>query len=132
MLNGGQQIADKFDSSAVSQDPFLFGRSPRVDRNASYAPVRWDDRYAEVRHISSRTDPAAFADASAHLTPAPGRQPGSLGAVRCGLGSHSAHNHTGIHEEVDGQIAPPPSRMHGASRPSVAGANDLPRSAGHR
>jgi hypothetical protein len=36
-----------------------------VDRDASYGPVRWPDRYREVTRLSRITDPAAFARASA-------------------------------------------------------------------
>lgn len=37
-----------------------------VDRDASLAPVRWPDRYAELTNLMHITDPAAFAAASAH------------------------------------------------------------------
>ena len=37
-----------------------------VERTASGAPVRWDDRYAELTRLSQITDPAAFAQATAH------------------------------------------------------------------
>jgi hypothetical protein len=32
------------------------------DRNASYAPVHWDARFAEVRKLAGIIDPAAFAE----------------------------------------------------------------------
>jgi hypothetical protein len=37
-----------------------------VERSASGGPVRWDDRYAELTRLSEITDPAMFAQASAH------------------------------------------------------------------
>jgi hypothetical protein len=37
-----------------------------VDRTSSFGPARWDDRYAELTRVSKFTDPAAFAQASAH------------------------------------------------------------------
>jgi hypothetical protein len=57
--------------STLSYDEQLFAFLPwrgytGVDRNASYGPARWDDRYAELTRLSTITDPAAFAQASAH------------------------------------------------------------------
>ncbi|MCW2898070.1 MAG: hypothetical protein JWO67_335 [Streptosporangiaceae bacterium] len=55
----------------LSYDEQLFAVLPwrgyiGVDRNASYGPARWDDRYAELTRLSKITDPTAFAQASAH------------------------------------------------------------------
>jgi Arabinofuranosyltransferase N terminal len=55
----------------LSYDEQLFAFLPwrgyaGVERTASGGPVRWDDRYAELTRISAITDPAAFAQASAH------------------------------------------------------------------
>ncbi|HEY0541286.1 MAG TPA: arabinofuranosyltransferase [Actinoallomurus sp.] len=55
----------------LSYDEQLFAFLPwrgyiGVERTASGAPVRWDDRYAELTRLSQITDPAAFAQASAH------------------------------------------------------------------
>jgi hypothetical protein len=57
--------------NTLSYDEQLFAFLPwrgyiGVDRNASYGPVRWDDRYAELTKLAKITDPAAFAQASAH------------------------------------------------------------------
>ncbi|MBC6458745.1 arabinofuranosyltransferase [Actinomadura sp. HBU206391] len=57
--------------STLSYDEQLFAFLPwrgymGVERIASYGPVRWDDRYAEVTRLSKITDPAAFAQASAN------------------------------------------------------------------
>jgi hypothetical protein len=56
--------------STLSSDEQLFAFLPwrgytGVDRNASYGPARWDERYAELTRLSTITDPAAFAQASA-------------------------------------------------------------------
>lgn len=37
-----------------------------VDRNASYGPVRWPDRYKELTRLADVRDPAAFAQESGH------------------------------------------------------------------
>jgi hypothetical protein len=37
-----------------------------VDRGSAGGPTRWDDRYAELMRLSEITEPAAFAEASAH------------------------------------------------------------------
>ncbi|MGI8328767.1 arabinofuranosyltransferase [Actinomadura scrupuli] len=55
----------------LSYDDQLFAFYPwpgyiGVDRNASGAPARWDDRFAELRKLAGTTDPAAFAQASKH------------------------------------------------------------------
>ncbi|MGH3392256.1 MAG: arabinofuranosyltransferase [Actinomadura sp.] len=36
-----------------------------VDRGSAFGPARWDDRFAELTRLSTVTDPAAFAQASA-------------------------------------------------------------------
>ncbi|MBC6464776.1 arabinofuranosyltransferase [Actinomadura alba] len=56
--------------NTLSYDEELFAFLPwrgyiGTDRNASYGPVRWDDRYAELTELAKITDPAAFAQASA-------------------------------------------------------------------
>ncbi|HZE30769.1 MAG TPA: hypothetical protein VE198_04945, partial [Actinoallomurus sp.] len=55
----------------LSYDEQLFAFLPwrgyiGVERSASGGPVRWDDRYAELTRLSEITDPAMFAQASAH------------------------------------------------------------------
>jgi hypothetical protein len=55
----------------LSYDQQLFAFLPwrgyvAVDRGSASGPSRWDDRYAELTRLSGITDPAAFAQASAH------------------------------------------------------------------
>jgi hypothetical protein len=55
----------------LSYDEQLFAFLPwrgylGVERTAAGGPVRWDDRYAELARLSRITDPAMFAQVSAH------------------------------------------------------------------
>lgn len=55
----------------LSYDEQLFAFYPwrgyiGVDRNAAGGPARWDDRFAELLKLAAITDPASFAQASAH------------------------------------------------------------------
>lgn len=57
--------------STLSDSDSLFAFLPYngymdTDRNASLAPVQWDERFADLMRLTRTTDPAAFADASAH------------------------------------------------------------------
>lgn len=57
--------------SVLSADTRIFAFLPwdgylDVDRDASLGPVQWDNRYAEVLRLTHISDPAAFAQASAH------------------------------------------------------------------
>lgn len=55
----------------LSRDQTLFGYVPwnsylDTDRTASYGPVHWDERYAELLKLAKMTDPAAFAQEAAN------------------------------------------------------------------
>jgi hypothetical protein len=55
----------------LSYDERLFAYLPwpgyiAVDRTAAASTSRWDDRHAALRRLAAVSDPAAFADASAH------------------------------------------------------------------
>ena len=57
--------------STLSDSDALFAFLPwngymDVDRDASLGPVRWDDRFGELMKLTKISDPAAFAQASAH------------------------------------------------------------------
>jgi hypothetical protein len=57
--------------SVLSDDDKLFAYLPwngymDVDRNASYGPVRWDERFADLMRLTRTADPATFAAKSAH------------------------------------------------------------------